>query len=92
MKQHFLFTACVAITVLAIAFFNLKNKRIEDAEEMFFMDNIEALSSSEDLSADPEVVKCYCKHNWINPNVCVVGGSGGYCGGDPCANHDGNCR
>lgn len=51
--------------------------------------NLEALAGSE---SEPEKVKCYCKTNIFSPNVCVVGGSGGYCGGDPCANHDGNCR
>lgn len=92
MKQRFLFAVCAAITMMAISFFTLKNKQINNAEELFFMDNIEALSSSGDQDANTDVIKCYCKRSWFSPNVCVVGGSGGYCGDDPCSNHDGNCR
>ena len=50
--------------------------------------NVEALADNE----GGETVKCYCKTRVTRPNVCTVQGSGGYCGGDPCSNHDGNCR
>ncbi len=51
--------------------------------------NIEALSGGE---AGSQVVSCYCKTKWFSPNVCSANASGAYCGGDPCSNHDGNCR
>ena len=38
------------------------------------------------------VVSCYCKTNIFSHNVCSANASGAYCGGDPCSNHDGNCR
>ena len=56
--------------------------------ESFLLANVEALTVGEGV----EVVKCYCKANWFSPNVCTANGSGAYCGGDPCSNHDGNCR
>ncbi len=37
-------------------------------------------------------VHCYCKSRWFSPNVCSANADGAYCGGDPCSNHDGNCR
>lgn len=39
-----------------------------------------------------QVVQCYCKTKWFYPNICSVQADGGYCGGDPCSNHDGNFR
>lgn len=53
------------------------------------LENLEALANDEGSGL---VVNCYCKTNWFTKNVCSAQGSGGYCGGDPCANHDGNCR
>lgn len=53
------------------------------------MANVEALATPE---TPPQVVYCYCKIKWFSPNICTVEGSGGFCGGDPCSNHDGNCR
>lgn len=54
--------------------------------------NIEALSIPEEGDGGDEVVKCYCKTNWFSPNICTANGDGAYCGGDPCSNHDANCR
>lgn len=51
--------------------------------------NIEALADGEGAT---EVVKCYCKVNWFSKNVCTAQGDGSFCGYDPCANNDGNCR
>ena len=51
--------------------------------------NVEALLTPE---TGGEVVKCYCKTHWFSPNVCSTNADGAYCGGDPCSNHDGNCR
>lgn len=52
--------------------------------------NIEALTAGE--SGGGHVVVCNCKTNWFSPNVCTANSSGRYCGGDPCDNHDNNCR
>lgn len=51
--------------------------------------NIEALSGGE---GDSQEVSCYCKTNLFSPNVCSANASGAYCGGNPCKDHDGNCR
>ena len=51
--------------------------------------NVEALLTPE---TGGEVVKCYCKTHWFSPTVCSANADGAYCGGDPCSNHDGNCR
>ena len=53
------------------------------------MNNVEALSRTD---AGGLVVQCKCKSHFFSPNVCTVNSDGGYCGGDPCANHDSNCR
>ena len=52
--------------------------------------NIEALTNEE--GGGEQIVSCYCKTNWFSPNICSANASGAYCGGDPCSNHDGNCR
>ena len=67
-----------------------KGMTMSEVEE-FMKANIEALTLNEP-GGGGEVVKCYCRHNWIWPNVCSAEGDGRYCGGDPCSNHDGNCR
>lgn len=59
--------------------------------ENFMKANIEALTLNEP-GGGGEVVKCYCKTHWFEANVCSATGDGRYCGGDPCSNHDGNCR
>lgn len=56
--------------------------------EKLMQANVEALTSGE----GGEVVKCYCTRKIVGKNVCTVGANGGYCGGNPCSNHDGNCR
>jgi len=53
------------------------------------LDNVEALAGGD---VGGEIVKCYCKTHWFSPNVCSANADGAYCGGDPCSNHDGNCR
>lgn len=53
------------------------------------MINIEALTNGE--TSGPTVM-CYCKSKLFSPNICSANASGTYCGGDPCSNHDGNCR
>lgn len=53
------------------------------------MENLEALAEDEGSGL---TVNCFCKSNWFSPNVCSANASGSYCGGDPCANHDSNCR
>lgn len=39
---------------------------------------------------DPNV-KCYCRKSGT-VYLCSARGTGAYCGGDPCVNHDSNCR
>lgn len=58
-------------------------------DEQVFLDNVEALAGGD---ASTEQVKCYCKTHWFSPNVCSANADGAYCGGNPCSNHDGNCR
>lgn len=62
-----------------------------DAENLssLGMENLEALANNE--GSGHEVV-CNCKSNWFSKNVCSADGSGSYCGGDPCDQHDNNCR
>lgn len=59
-------------------------------QDEVFLSNVEALSDAE--GGGIGVVNCYCKTNWFSSNVCSANASGAYCGGDPCTNHDGNCR
>lgn len=61
----------------------------EVSESDLLLPNIEALASGGEGGL---TVECYCKSNDSRPTTCVVGGKGSYCGGDPCASHDGNCR
>ncbi|MFR3328742.1 MAG: hypothetical protein ACLTSL_00995 [Odoribacter splanchnicus] len=59
--------------------------------EKFMLVNIEALTRDES-GGSSEIVKCYCTKKLFGTNVCTTGANGSYCGGDPCSNHDGNCR
>ena len=78
------FVICTAVCFRTYVF----NSSVENDE--LLIANVEALSVESEGSQ--EEVKCYCKTNWFSPNVCSVNASGGYCGGDPCSKHDGNCR
>ena len=89
--------------VMTFAGYGICNSQVSNLQESdLFNANVEALASGDDNTDDEEgddgegggglVVKCFCKTNWFSANVCSVNGSGGYCGGDPCANHDSNCR
>lgn len=89
MKRKRIFFASVAI--LAIAFigtFAVSSRR-QTTNEALYINNVEALSRTD---AGGLVVQCKCKSHFFSPNVCTVNSDGGYCGGDPCANHDSNCR
>lgn len=79
---------CVVIGGLAFAILSVMTFAERSIEPTFFQANIDALAESE----GGQVVSCYCKTNWFTPNVCSVNADGGYCGGNPCSNHDGNCR
>ncbi len=80
-------TFCTGVVLVILSMYYMsRNSTISD---QVFLDNIEALSGGENGG---EIVKCYCKTHWFSPNVCSVNADGGYCGGNPCANHDGNCR
>lgn len=61
----------------------------EERESDLLLPNIEALASGGEGGLE---VQCYCASNIDRPTVCTTGGGGSYCGGDPCSNHDGNCR
>ena len=80
--------SCLAICIggFALAFMPCGENKLE---ESFYADNVAALSGDE---SDPDVVKCYCKSRLWGSNVCSANADGAYCGGNPCANHDGNCR
>lgn len=86
MKKKLILSVIVATisTVSAISFEGQNSK-----DNDLFVSNIEALSKEGEGS---EVVKCYCKIHWFSPNICSANANGSYCGGNPCSNHDGNCR
>ena len=86
MRKKFFFIAVSAIVAVSAGIFAYLNS--ESKSDDMFSANVEALADNE----GGETVKCYCKTRVTRPNVCTVQGSGGYCGGDPCSNHDGNCR
>lgn len=79
----------ISIATLAIATVSMISMASRSESISLFDANVEDLASSE---SDGEIVKCYCKSSWFSSNVCSVNADGGYCGGDPCSNHDGNCR
>ena len=77
--------------VMTFAGYGICNSQVSNLQESdLFNANVEAGDDGE--GGGGLVVKCFCKTNWFSANVCSVNGSGGYCGGDPCANHDSNCR
>ena len=84
MKKMVVSIAVVTVAVAAMLVMILRSE-----SSSLFDANVEALTRSE---SGGEVVKCYCKTNWFSPNVCSANADGGYCGGDPCSDHDGNCR
>lgn len=86
-KNMFLALTAIAIAVAASTTQHVTGTSNLSATQF---SNIEALTGGE--SSGAEVVKCYCKTNWFSSNVCSANASGAYCGGDPCSNHDGNCR
>ena len=61
----------------------------EECESDLLLSNIEAFASEGEGGL---TVECLCKSNDDRPTVCVVEGGGSYCGADPCAYHDANCR
>ncbi len=87
--KKYIFFAMAAIAVFAAAYTSQNvNNNMNLSETQ--LANIEALTGTENSVG--EVVKCYCKTNWFTANVCSANASGTYCGGDPCSDHDGNCR
>lgn len=91
MKQKkFLIIGSFMLMVAAAGGYHAYTSNLPAEKDMLFMSNIEALATS--AESPSEVVKCYCKTNWFSPNICSASASGSYCGGDPCSNHDGNCR
>lgn len=80
------FVAAIAATSCFINYDAIANDSHESATALTLA-NLEALTSGESLT-----VNCYCKTRWFSSNVCSAAGDGSYCGGDPCPNHDGNCR
>lgn len=78
--------AAIAATSCFISYDAIANSSDKSATVMSLA-NLEALSNDENLT-----VNCSCEFKFFGPNICTVGGGGGYCGGDPCPNHDLNCR
>lgn len=76
-------------TFAAVAGYGVYTSQKVDTMTDLMLANVEALANGEDGGS---VVSCYCKTNIFSPNVCSANASGAYCGGDPCSNHDGNCR
>lgn len=97
-----IFISVSALAVVALAAFTGYNAQSSETAmaDLLLQENIEALASDDGAidftrPSDPglaEVVKCYCKKRFLKSNICSVNGNGGYCGSDPCSNHDGNCR
>lgn len=89
MKKHYLsFLVTMAITIGAGMSYCLSSGG-ESLSELQ-LENLEALAGDDEESELK--VNCFCKTNWFSPNVCSANASGAYCGGNPCANHDSNCR
>lgn len=88
MKKKSFLIAAVAVIASAGSYFGYGTNQNEGLSDIQLA-NIEALAKEE---SGELVVNCYCKTNWFTPNVCSANASGAYCGGDPCPNHDGNCR
>lgn len=86
-KNMILILSAIAIAVTAITLPQATGKSKLSATQL---SNIEALTGAE--SSGSEVVKCYCKVKLFSNNICSANASGSYCGGNPCSNHDGNCR
>lgn len=57
----------------------------------YLEENIQVNPGGGDDPYNPKEVECYCVRSAASP-TCSVMGEGGYCGGDPCINHDTNCR
>ena len=53
------------------------------------MANLEALTDNEGSGL---VVECFCKVGPDGVGICSAMGNSRYCGGDPRASHDSNCR
>jgi len=90
MKKVKILVASVLFCAMGYVGYSAYEKMKMPKIEEFVKANIEALTSYE--SGGGEVVKCYCTKKLLGTNICTTGANGGYCGGDPCSNHDGNCR
>lgn len=91
MKKKIFMSVSIFTVVALAAFTSHQTLSPQTTADLMLDENIEALTDG-DTPDDQEVVKCYCKKTVFSKAVCSVRGSGGYCGGDPCSNHDGNCR
>lgn len=81
------FAGVLVLCALSVAWADAEPER-ELSETV--LANIDALTNDE--APEDLVVKCFCKTKWFSPNICSANADGAYCGGDPCANHDSNCR
>lgn len=89
MKKFFLFAAAAAV-MGAGAYLGLRSADTVEELDPTQLANLHALTDDEGSGL---VVTCFCKYDGdSNKYICSVLGSSGYCGGDPCPNHDGNCR
>lgn len=90
--------------VMAFAGYGVCNSQISNLQKSdLFNANVEALASGDDNPNEEDdskddgdgglVVKCFCKKTSEEGRyICSAMGTFAYCGGDPCANHDSNCR
>ena len=83
--------AVAAIAAVGLGSYNVYCSYTADnisANDLLLAENVLALSDA----GGGKTVSCYCKTNWFSSNVCSANASGAYCGGNPCDQHDGNCR
>ena len=91
MKKVKILVASVLFCAMGYVGYMAHEKMTMTEAEKFMLVNIEALTRDES-GGSSEIVKCYCTKKLFGTNVCTTGANGSYCGGDPCSNHDGNCR
>lgn len=79
----------ICAVIVGTVYFNANNATHQSEADILLSENVEALSAND---VNSRQVNCFCKTNIFTSNVCSANASGSYCGGDPCSNHDSNCR
>jgi len=86
-KQAAAVSALLIAAISAFGYFHHEHENARVIEE--YSENLEALASFVNGSGG-QTVSCYCTKPF--GKICSAKRKGSYCGGDPCSNHDGNCR